>query len=179
MLTYYYFYIYIANTKASTGLNGGAVAGIAVGVLVVILLVVTGVCMLAALCFKCKSRPTTSKYTTVNRVEKDEGLGNPNYDEIDYIQSPQDYEVPRLLSGTAVQNYVNVPFQREKNSSVNRSECDSGIYSYVIVNRRTSYDSNFLQSTNGSLELPVVIAADPCGIVTNRRSATDNSDYYS
>ena len=76
-------------------------------------------------------------------------------------------------------NYVNVPFQRETNSSVNRSECDSGIYSYVIVNRRTSYDSNFLQSTNGSLELPVVIAADPCGIVTNRRSATDNSDYYS
>lgn len=145
----------------------------------VILLVVTGVSMLAALCFKCKSRHTTaSKYTTVNRVE-DEGLENPNYDEVDYIQSPQDYEVPRPMSGTAKQNYVNVPFQRETNSSMNRSECDSGIYSYVIVNRHTSYDSNFLQSTNGSLELPVVIAADPCGIVTNRRSATDNSDYYS
>ena len=105
--------------------------------------------------FKCRW------YSGLTRT-KHEGIDNPNYGEIDYGTQqtsyrsiPVDYEVPQ--SKQTSPNYISIPYQ-----STTHSGSASGIYSYVVVKHpfAKSYDSNFLQSSSGSLGLPNVVAAD-------------------
>lgn len=105
--------------------------------------------------FKCRW------YSDLTRT-KHEGIDNPNYGEIDYGTQrssygsvPVDYEVPQSIQTSP--NFNNVPYQ-----NITRSGSTSGIYSYVVVKHpfAKSYDSNLLQSSSGSLDLPNVVAVD-------------------
>lgn len=119
----------------------------------------TGIILIVTLYwhFKCRYY---AKYGDLSKT-KHEGIDNPNYGEIDYgtqqssTHIPVEYEVPQPKETSP--NYINVPYQ-----NITHSGSSSGTYSYVVVKHPVvkSYDSNFLQSSGGSLGLANVVAVD-------------------
>ena len=141
----------------------------------------TGVVLAALLTCHFKGR-FSKYYNSGISSAKHEGLDNPNYGEVDphgsqhtSTQIAVDYEAPQSNHTSA--KYINIPSQNLAHSSSN-----SGIYSYVIVEHPKdapmSYDSNFLQSSGGSWELPSVATAETVepmnGRLTSNYSLLDN-----
>ena len=103
------------------------------------------------------------------------GFDNINYGEVDCSnypptskpRVPSDYEVPHPS-----RHYTNIPpHSANRFTDSNRSRGTSGIYSYVFVQRPRSYDSHFLQSSDGSVDLPTVVAAESGEPVNGRPTA--------